>query len=106
MSTVLKHWRVPYYLAWLVPVLVASFANYTVSAETNPDALWMRYFQIHFFYWMGWGVIGELAYKLTPPRLQLEGPGLRRFVGTQALMIAGVVCCYSIYYWVINPSLF
>lgn len=96
------HWRVLYYFAWLVPTLIASFANYSVSAEANADATWLRYIQIHLFYWLAWGGIGEVAYRFTPQRLSLDWVKLRVLVGGHMLMTVGVVVYFSIYYWAIN----
>jgi len=106
MPIKLTHWRILYYTACLVPALIASFANYTISTETNADATWLRYFQIHLFYWLAWGVFGKFAYKITPQRLSLSGVDLRHFAYEHLLAILGVVAYYSIYYWAINSSQF
>jgi sensor histidine kinase YesM len=87
-------------------VLLASFVNYTVSVESDPDVTWARYFRIHLFYWLAWAVIGEWTYKISPHRLELTAGKLRSFVGIHALMLCAVVAYYSVYYWAINSEHF
>lgn len=101
-----KRWQLIYYAIWLVPVLVASFANYIVAAESNPGAAWNRYLGIHFFYWMAWGIIGQIVYKYCPNRLRFKQPMMVKFVRHQGLIMLAVLVYFSAYYRLINPSQF
>ena len=105
-SPIPASWRLAYYPAWLVPALIASFANYTVALESNPEASWLRYFTIHLFYWPVWGLIGEVAWRLSPDRLILRDGGLARFVIRQGLLLLVVLAYFSVYFVVINPARF
>lgn len=106
MLSKLIHWRVVYYLAWIVPALIASFANFSFNAGGSEDATWLRYFQIHFVYWMSWGVIGELIYRASPQRLDLKGVALLSFMRTHAILVFVAVLYFSICYWAFNPARF
>lgn len=106
VMTYLKHWRVPYYGAWIFPVLIAAFYNYTISVKVNPEASWLWYMTIHFFYWMTWGVLGELIYRASPRRLYFNVPSLWRFIAVQLLILLGVLVWFSVYFYSINTGQF
>lgn len=95
-----------YFIAWLIPAFIASFVNYIVVLEGQPDANWFRYFSIHFFYWMAWGLITRLVYARTLPRLKFRLAALSRFTFEQAAILVLTIVYFAGYYWVINPDQF
>ncbi len=90
----------------MVPTLIASFANYTVAVAADPGASWPRYFTIHFFYWLAWGLIGETAYRVSPDRLRLRGVEVPSFVARHTIVLIGALTYFSFYFILINPTQF
>lgn len=106
MLNLRKQSRFYYYLAWIVPVIIASLANYLAVIDSNPDASWARYLLIHFFYWMAMAWISELCYRHTPLTLFGADRNVTKYLGDQLLILGGALIYFSVYYWVINPSKF
>ena len=100
------HPRLLYYLAWIVPVIVASLANYLAVVDSNANASWTRYLFIHFFYWMALACIGEIAYRHTPPTIFGVDRGLAKYFRAQGAILFAALLYFSFYYRIVNPAKF